>query len=495
MGKKSLLVKILILIVIYFSFSPVNSQAQKAADFGVKLTAVQEENRKIDESGWNSLSFTKGAPVYITFALTNSQVKNAAYRVMLDSDIIEPNLLENYITLRSLNAGTHILKITAFTPDGQESDPLSITFNVSEKQETPAVTETKTAPTGTVINPVFFYTLVALCFILLAAVIILLLRRPKELNGISEIEIQLKQSQDEYIELFNSHKRLKEDLKEMNEYNEYLKKQKKDLELTIKNLEDVNVNLIEQKERLVESKRQLELLHTQKDELFAMAIHDIKNPVSAIRGYIELLNSYDLNATEQHEIMSNLVLSSESVVKLTQSMCTIIAQEKPEPTLKFASSSIKKLIDETFNQNMSYAKAKSIKLVNKSSTGLPDVAMDDAKIQEVIENLVNNAIKYGPPQTTVEIRTYVRNNTMTVEVQDTGVGIPEEDLKRVFQKGAVLTPKPTGVEQSSGLGLWIVKKIIEEHNGKVWVNSKVGSGSTFGFELPMEIKDRKATLY
>ena len=121
--------------------------------------------------------------------------------------------------------------------------------------------------------------------------------------------------------------------------------------------------------------------------------------------------------------------------------------------------------------------------------------MDEVKIQEVIENLINNAIKYGPPESTVEVRTFIKGKALTVEIQDTGVGIPEADLKRAFQKGAVLTPKPTGLEQSSGLGLWIVKRIIEEHSGKVWVNSKIGSGSTFGFELPIEIKDRKATLY
>jgi len=71
-------------------------------------------------------------------------------------------------------------------------------------------------------------------------------------------------------------------------------------------------------------------------------------------------------------------------------------------------------------------------------------------------------------------------------VKDTGVGLSGEDLKHSFQKGAVLSAKPTGLEKSSGLGLWIVKKIIEEHNGKVWVESKLGDGSTFAFEIPIE---------
>jgi len=490
---------IIITAVLMFLISAPLIYSQKKALPELKLQAVQEGNTQIPEDQWQSLKFTKGNPVYITFALSDSKVKSIYYRVMLDTEIIEPNLIENLVTLKSLSAGVHLLKITAVIDGGNESEPLTLTLDVKEPpkaqpvQEEPKKTEAKQNPFS---NPLFFYCAAGLCIFQLIIIVLLLLRgKPQKTVDTSAIEAELKQSKEEYIEVYNSHKRLKEELKDLKEYNDYLKKQKSDLEATIKNLETVNVNLIEQKEKLVESKRQLELLHTQKDELYAMAIHDIKNPLSAMRGYIELLNSYDLNAAEQHEIMASLVSSSENVVKLTQSMCTIIAKERPEPTLKFSPTSMKKIIDEICNQNISYAKAKSIKLFNKSSVGLPDITMDEVKIQEVIENLVNNAIKYGPPETTVEVRTFIKGNFLTVEVQDTGVGIPEADLKKAFQKGAVLTPKPTGVEQSSGLGLWIVKRIIEEHNGKVWVNSKIGSGSTFGFELPMEARDRKTTMY
>jgi signal transduction histidine kinase len=494
-------------------FSPGPAFSQKADKIEVKLSAVQEGNNQIAESEWTNLKFSKGNPLYFTFSLSKSTVKNVFYRVMLDSDIIEANLLENLITLKNLSEGPHILKITASSTDGLIFEPLVITFNVGAPQNAqvpPA--EQKNSDTGSAGlsgNPILLYSVCGLCVVLIIVIIILLVSRSgnkkDESTGSSKkkkdeqksdtLKEELKQSQDEYIEVYNFNKRLKDEVKDLKDYNEYLKKQKADLEENIKNLESINVDLIAQKEKLVESKRQLELLHTQKDELFAMAIHDIKNPLSAMRGYIELLNSYELNATEQHEVMTSLVSSSENVCKLTQSMCTIIAQERPEPTLKFASTSMKKIIDDICNQNMSYAKAKSIKLFNKSSVGLPDIAIDEVKIQEAIENLVNNAIKYGPPESTIEVRTFIKGNALTVEVQDTGVGLSEEDLKRVFQKGAILTPKPTGLEQSSGLGLWLVKRTIEEHGGKVWVNSKVGTGSTFGFELPMEIKDRKATLY
>jgi len=114
-----------------------------------------------------------------------------------------------------------------------------------------------------------------------------------------------------------------------------LRKQIEDLEKHITNLENTNLNLLEQKERLALSKRQLELLQNQKEDLFAIAIHDIKNPAAAIKGYVELLNSYDLNANEQQEIMSSLMESSEDIVKLSQAMCMIIAESKPETDIQF----------------------------------------------------------------------------------------------------------------------------------------------------------------
>jgi two-component system sensor histidine kinase VicK len=81
------------------------------------------------------------------------------------------------------------------------------------------------------------------------------------------------------------------------------------------------------------------------------------------------------------------------------------------------------------------------------------------------------------------VRTYVKNNSILLDVTNNGVGLSEDDLKRVFQKGETLSAKPTGMEISSGLGLWSVKKIIEQHHGRVWVESKQGIGSTFGIEM------------
>lgn len=281
-------------------------------------------------------------------------------------------------------------------------------------------------------------------------------------------------------------KKLKKDLKNVSGDKQYLKDKIAKLELKIKLLEKANLELLKKKEQLAESKLKLEELQAQKDDLFAIAIHDIKNPVSAIKGYIELITSYDLNAQEQQEIMQNMMESSDQIVSLAQEISKLVAQQKPESFLTLEKTSIKRIIDSVCSQNNAYAQGKGIKIINKSSINTPETKLDPSKIEEVIDNLVNNAIKYGKENTSIYVSTFFTNENITVEISDNGVGLSDEDQAKAFEKGAKLTPKPTGDETSSGLGLWIVKKIVEEHNGSVWVKSKLGTGSTFGFKIPIK---------
>ena len=114
----------------------------------------------------------------------------------------------------------------------------------------------------------------------------------------------------------------------------------------------------------------------------------------------------------------------------------------------------------------------------------------------IIRNSVDHGIESpeerkaaGKPFTgTIKLVAKRKGEHVMIEVSDDGVGLSEEDSKKVFDKGATLSPKPTGNESSSGLGLWIVKKIVEEHRGSVFVKSKPGRGSTFGFILPIKIE-------
>lgn len=267
--------------------------------------------------------------------------------------------------------------------------------------------------------------------------------------------------------------------------NKILEDKIKKLEEKLLVIEDINKDLTKKKEELAEQKYKLEILQKRKSELFAIAIHDIKNPLAAIKSYLELLESYDLSINLQYDIIHSMVESSNQIFKLTNDISDIIAKEEAEYTLNLKDISLKEIIDSVCSQNFAYAKSKKIKLTNKSSMNTPRVLVDPDKMKEVLDNLVNNAIKYGPEGTNVHIITFFTNKSVTLEVSDDGVGLSDEDQKKVFLKGEKLTPKPTGNETSTGLGLWIAKTIVEEHGGKVFCVSKLGSGTTFGIELPI----------
>lgn len=491
--KKLLVIYALMLVMIQNQFGQDSLQ--------LSLSGIQVGEKILSESEWSNLTIPGEVPIYVSFNTTTNTKEQVFYRVFLDAIIIYPRLLDNYFSIEKTNPGNHILKIVPYTAGGVEGSSLTFTFKVEDVSTAEAATMQEpeiTNPNNSdniLSNPLTIYILIGIVAFQLMLIIFLFIRRKSspQLEVKTAVQVQReipnKQSNQNEINLIKEElNKIKLELEQAKEENEILRKNIKELDSSIQNLESSNIQLVEQKEKLTESKHKLELLQLQKEELFAMAIHDIKNPASAIRGYIELLNSYDLNAQEQQDIMVSLVASSEEVIKLSQDMCTLIAKAMPEPKLKFSASSLKTVINSVCAQNATYAKAKTVKLINNTHDNLPAVNMDSEKISEALDNFINNAIKYAPPETKVEVRSSIKEENkkyVVVEVEDNGVGLSDDDIKKSFQKGVILSSKPTGFEQSSGLGLWIVKRIIEEHDGRVWVKSQLGKGSTFAFELPI----------
>jgi signal transduction histidine kinase len=327
--------------------------------------------------------------------------------------------------------------------------------------------------------------IIIISILLLVAVIQIIVLK-KKLSGLSDagdLSNKLKEAEEKIIKLKKGYNNIKEQ-------NDFLKSKNRELNRKMKDLEEANIELLEKKESLLNSKEKLQLLHKQKEDLFAMAIHDIKNPVSAIKGYLDLLNSYDLTAQEQQQIMNGLMASSDRIVRLAQEIAETVVLKDNVPKLKRKVTSIKDIIDSVCRQNITYAERKKIKLVNKSSHDLPKIEIDPDKIEEAIDNLVNNGIKYGTEGTTVQIITFFNSEKISIEITDDGRGMSSEDLNKIFEKGQLLSTEPTGDETRSGLGLWIVKNIIDEHNGEIKVDSKLGVGTTFTIMLPYSDKYR-----
>ena len=120
--------------------------------------------------------------------------------------------------------------------------------------------------------------------------------------------------------------------------------------------------------------------------MFAIALHDIKNPLSAIKSYLELLESYDLSIQLQNEIIQSMVESSNQIFRLTNEISEIIEQEEAEYTLNLQEISIKNIIDAVCKQNDAYAKSKKVKIINKSSMNVPKILVDPDKLKGISTN-------------------------------------------------------------------------------------------------------------
>lgn len=236
----------------------------------------------------------------------------------------------------------------------------------------------------------------------------------------------------------------------------------------------------------MKARKKIEYLQKEKNDLFATVVHDIKNPASAIQGFVKLLESYDLTTKDQHEIMEGLFNTSNRIIRLVDDVTKVLEAEREMSEIIFTEYQINNIVDIVCSRYSGVLKSKDLSLKINKAHDLPIGLMDDNKIDHVIDNLINNAIKFSPPKTEIEIKTFKEGKHLVVEVKDNGYGLNQEDLAKAFEKGGKLSNRPTAGESSSGLGLWIVKRIVEEHNGRVWVKSSKGFGSTFAFRIPIK---------
>lgn len=280
--------------------------------------------------------------------------------------------------------------------------------------------------------------------------------------------------------------RLKKENEELNREIAFLEEKNRRLKLKIKDLRATIAELEEQKYQLEHSERTLKDLRIKKDEALAIVAHDIKNPASTIKNFVELLESYDLSMQEQKDVFSALIETSSRLVKLTNEFSQVVSEEYTTLKLNIGKHNIISIVESMVNTNKIKAKEKNIdlRLYQPESEVIVDV--DEDKMKEVVDNFIGNAIKFCPGNSKVDVTTKLDKNRVMVEVSDNGYGLTENEIAIAFEKGSKFSRKNTNGESSTGLGLWIAKKIVEEHNGRVWVKSKKGFGATFSFTLPVE---------
>ena len=215
--------------------------------------------------------------------------------------------------------------------------------------------------------------------------------------------------------------------------------------------------------------------------------HELKTPIFAIQGYVDTLLNGALNNNEVNKkFLDNASKNVDRLVNLLDDLDEITKLESGEQLLLKENFIIQDLIKEVFESLSIKADEQKIKCFIKDGCELPlSVYADKEKIRMVIINLIDNAIKYGKKNGIIEASAYkVDGKKILIEITDNGYGIAEEHLSRIFERFYRTDSARARKAGGSGLGLSIVKHIIEAHEDTIHVRSKIDVGTTFGFLLP-----------
>jgi len=229
-----------------------------------------------------------------------------------------------------------------------------------------------------------------------------------------------------------------------------------------------------------------------KNDFVSHVSHELKTPLASIMAYSEMLSDGEANDEQtRKEFYSIIQNQAKRLSRLIEDILNVSRIESGLIKVNKEPVSLTILIEEQLQMIKSYAEEKNIEIIGQKPIVFNQVYADKDMISQVIVNLLSNAVKYTRPGGSVTIKTEVDEiaGLAKVTITDTGVGIPESELGHLFEKFYRVEANKN-VAKGTGLGLNLVKQIIEKvHNGRVFVESKVGEGSIFGFELPLAARE------
>ena len=252
-------------------------------------------------------------------------------------------------------------------------------------------------------------------------------------------------------------------------------------------LSRLNNELATAQRELAKKNAELARLNDQKNQFLGIAAHDLRNPLDVILTYSRfLLDAAAPRLTrEQVEFVHTIRSSSEFMLRLVNDLLDISRIEAGKLQLDLEPVDLAALLRRNAALNRVLAERKSIHLLLFEEAEVPPFALDASKIEQVLNNLIGNAIKFSPPGGLVEVRLARAGPEAVVSVADTGPGIPAAEREQLFRPFGKTSAKGTAGEKGAGLGLAIVQKIVLGHGGRIWVESEPGRGSTFYVALPL----------
>ncbi len=222
-----------------------------------------------------------------------------------------------------------------------------------------------------------------------------------------------------------------------------------------------------------------------KRDFVANVSHELRTPLASIKGYAETLLSGALeDKTSLKKFLAIIDKHANRMTVLIEDLLTLSMLESHQMPMSFAPVEVKNIISGVMQGFEKQARDKGLQLIMDIKEDIPNVSGDKNRLEQVITNLVDNAIKYTNSGS-VKISAERQDSMLRIDIKDTGIGIPEKDIPRLFERFYRVDKGRSREVGGTGLGLAIAKHIIQGHNGKILVGSKLGEGTTFSFSLPL----------
>lgn len=242
--------------------------------------------------------------------------------------------------------------------------------------------------------------------------------------------------------------------------------------------------------------RKLERLDSLKNEMLGMAVHDLRTPLSVITLYSNyLLEESELEiSAEQAELVQEILRASEFMLKLVNNLLDLATIDAGNLQIDYQPVELAGLIEHNVYLNGMLAQRKGMRIELDLAPALPQVFVDPVKIEQVLNNLIANAVKFAPLDSTIFVKVRAGDDIVMVTVRDQGPGIPVEQQGALFRPFGRVSPRTPDGQKNSGLGLAISRRIVEGHGGRIWLESTAGAGASFTFTLPIVTDELLARL-
>jgi len=267
-------------------------------------------------------------------------------------------------------------------------------------------------------------------------------------------------------------------------------KKTKELNQKVKDLNNTKKAILNMMEDMSKANKELKELDKSKSEFLNIVSHELKTPLTALIAHLEVIEDMKSNLTkEELNSLEAIRRNSDNLKMLISNILEIARMESGKFELTKINLNLEKLIKESARELQILAKQKSLNIRTKIKK-LPKIKADDTRLKEIMNNLITNAIKFTE-RGSITISAQKKGGFVEVKVADTGVGIPNNKIKNIFQKFYQVDTSISRRYGGTGLGLSITKKIIENHGGEIKVDSIKGKGTIFTFTLPIKTQENE----